>query len=120
MEAVLAHLSALPAMAGVSIERWGEHDQPTIPSVSWLVFSDRIEENTNPIRVQFDLFARSIDQALSIEAGIRSLHSDTPQTIGGVLMLAQLDDARGDADPAHGVVHRSFDFNFTPARERVG
>lgn len=120
MEAVLAHLAADPALDGVSLERWGEFDQPSIPSVSWLVFSDQIEELTNPIRAQFDIFANGIDQALAIEEAIRGLHGDTPQTIQGVLMLAQLDDARGDADPAPGVIHRSLDFNFTPARERAG
>lgn len=117
MEAVRAELAANPDLAGVPVKMHGEFSGLSVPLIAWLVFSDRREENTNPIRVQFDVYARGIDQALTIEAAVRALHGDTPQTIQGVRMWATLDDARGDAAPEPEVTHRSLDFIFEPARE---
>lgn len=116
IEAVIAWLTARAPLAGVPVRMHGEFTELRVPLVAWLIFSDRREENTNPIRVQFDIYAQGIDQALAIEAELRALHSDVPQTVGGVRMWATLDDARGDADPSPGVVHRSLDFIFEPAR----
>lgn len=117
MEAVIAELKADPDLASVPVLMHGEFTDLKVPSIAWLVYSDRREENTNPIRVQFDIYARGIDQALMIERSVRDLHGDTPKTIQGVLMWAMLDDARGDAAPEPQVTHRSLDFIFEPARE---
>lgn len=117
MEAVRAELEADPDLAGVPVLMHGEFTDLKVPSIAWLIYSDRREENTNPIRVQFDIYARGIDQALTIERSVRDLHGDTPKAIQGVLMWATLDDARGDAAPEPQVTHRSLDFIFEPARE---
>lgn len=117
MEAVIAELKADVGMAGVAVLMHGEFSGLQVPSLAWLVYGDRREENTNPIRVQFDIYARGLDQTLTIESAVRRLHGDTPRTIQGVRMWATLDDARGDAAPDPGVTHRSLDFIFEPARE---
>lgn len=123
MQAVIDTLLAdatLSAISGFRVFRHGEATAPQVPGIAWMVFSDLIEENTNPIRVQFDVFARGIDQALTIEGRLRAiLHRDLPQALGGVLMWTQLLDARGHADPEPGVIHRSLDFNLEPAREAL-
>lgn len=116
MSAVIAHLQSQAGMAGIPILMHGEFTELQVPSVAWLVFSDRKDENTGRVDVQFDIYARGIDQAIVIETAVRSLDRDTPQAVGGALMLATLDDARGDADPEPGVTHRSLDFTFEPTR----
>lgn len=121
LEAAIAALLAdatLSAIPGFSVRRRGEFTLQQVPSITWQAFSDEIAENTNPIEVQFDVFARGIDQALVLEGRLRAiLHRDTPQTLGGVLMRTQLADARDHEDPEPGVVHRSLDFELEPARE---
>lgn len=120
VEAVLAALRAdagLSAIPGLQIYRHGEHAKLRIPGIAWIVVSDVDDENTNPIRVQLDIFARGIDQALAIEGRLRALlQRDVPHTVSGMLMWTQLLESRDRADPEPGVIHRSLDFNLEPAR----
>jgi hypothetical protein len=115
LDALAARLAADVALPVVSIIRSDEYALRRVPSVAWTVFSDRLSENTNPFRVQFDVHG-TFDQVLRVEEHIRAMHGDTPQTIEGVLMLAQYDDARDHADAEPGVSHRSVDFEIEPAR----
>lgn len=108
------------ALEGPAIFRNGEHNEYRVPGLYWLVVSDIIEENTNPFRVQWDIYARDFDQALAIERRMRLLlHRDVPQTIGEIKMWTQLEDAQDIPYPTNEAVHRSMDWRFEPAREAV-
>lgn len=92
----------------------------TIPSVEYLLVSDREEEWLNPIGVQVDFWARGLRKAAQIERRIRLLtHSDVAQYLDGERIWMQFLDARTVEYPAEaGVVHRILDFMFTPVREK--
>ena len=121
MQAVIDALqgdATLAAISGFRVIRHGEFTEPHVPSVAWMVFSDLKAENTKEIRAQLDVFARGIDQALTIEGRVRALlDRDVPQTLEGVLMWTSVEDARDHADPEAGVIHRSMDLTLEPARE---
>lgn len=119
LDALLTDLAAdatLSGIAGFEILRHGEFVEPPLTAIAWAVFSDVPRENTQEVRVQIDVFARGLDEALAIEGRLRARHGDTPQTIQGVLMLLQLEDARDHEDPEPGRVHRSLDFHLEPTR----
>jgi hypothetical protein len=122
MEAVLAHLTAdaglTAALAGGAIRRHGTFIEPAVPSLAWITYGNVLDENTEVVPTQWDIFAQEIDQAIAIERRLRALlHRDTPQVIGGIPMWTQFVDARDHADPEPGRIHRSLDFRFEPARE---
>jgi hypothetical protein len=119
LNALLADLAAdatLSAIAGFEILRHGEFVEPPLSGIAWTVFSDISRENTQEVRVQLDVFARGLDEALTVEGRLRARHGDTPQTIQGLRMLVQLEDARDHNDPEPGRVHRSLDFHLEPTR----
>lgn len=117
-----ADMVLLGALGGYHIYRHGEHNEYLNPAVYWMVFSDLTQENTNPIQGQLDIYAPDLDTAVLIEGALRSIHHDTPREVSGLLMLAQITDAR---DHAEGIraesgivgVHRSLDFRIEVARE---
>lgn len=122
MGAVVPHMAddsiLRTTLGGAHVYRTGEFAAPRVPGIGWFLVSDTLEENTNEILVQIDLFATSMEQMIVMEGRVRALlHHDTVTTIQGVRMWAQLEGARDNADPEPGFVHRSMDFRFTPARE---
>lgn len=105
------------ALGGSHIYRAGAKRAPQIPSVEWLVVMAGTTELTEPVTVQFDVWARGYSQALTIEARVRAvLHSDTPTTYGGLTLWSRYTDSRDHQDPEPGVAHRSLDFVLEPAR----
>lgn len=120
IKAVITALEADPVLGsieGLSIYRHGEFTAPKVPGIAWIIVSDLKAENTNPIRVQLDVFARGLEQARAIEERLRAiLDRDVPQTLQGVLMRTDLLDAQDQLDPEPGVTHRSLDFLFEPTR----
>lgn len=106
-------------LGGAHVYRAGARRQPQIPSVEWFGITTRLEENTEPITVQFDIWARGYAAAVAIEGRLRALlHSDTPVDWAGLKLWSQYQDGRDHEDPEPGVVHRSVDYELKPARER--
>jgi hypothetical protein len=127
MQAVIDFWESDPVLIGAlggeaHIYRHGEHNEYLNPAVYWMIFSDLTEENTNPIQGQADIYAPSLETAVTIEARLRELHYDNPREVSGLWMLAQITDAR---DHSEGIrsdrgiigVHRSIDFRLEVARE---
>ena len=86
------------------------------PSVTYFVVTGSLDENTEAIEVQWDIWTRAIgaqsaySAALSIEARIRAVfHRTTVTTIGGIKLWTEVSDHRDHEDPESGVVHRSLD-----------
>ena len=93
-----------------------------VPSVEYLMISDRPTEIFSEIQVQVDIFARGIRLAGLIEKRIKLLtHHDVGQDLGGERMWLQHTDSRQVDFPSDpGVIHRIVDFQFTPVRTYNG
>lgn len=125
--ALMALVGTHPLTGAPNIFRAGANREPQIPSVEWRRVSDTLAENTEPMLFQFDVWAKAgagrqaYSNAMAIEARLRAvLHRDGANlTLGGIPMLASLDDSRDHEDPEPGVVHTSLDFRFEPAKELV-
>jgi hypothetical protein len=114
--ALAADSALTTALGGAYIIRNGEHNEFRVPLILWTVIWNRIDENTEPFLMQFDVYAKNINQYIEIERRMRRLlHRDIPQTIGGIPMFTQFEDARDHAS-VEDVIHRSLDFRFEPAR----
>jgi hypothetical protein len=96
-----------------------------IPSVEWVIVSDRESELFNPVMVQVDIWARGVAAAAVIERRIRALtHRDVSRELvldeyEGLRLWTRYIDSRTHeyrADP--GVVHKSIDIQFEPVRAR--
>lgn len=88
-----------------------------IPSVEWLIVSDRLTETLNQVQVQFDYWANSAGQAAVIEERLRSLlHRDRYRTFGDLKMAILYDDSHTHEFAKPGVIHRSLRFRFDVVR----
>ena len=89
-----------------------------VPSVEYLMISDRPTEIFSEIQVQVDVFARGLRVAGLIEKRIRLVtHHDVGQDLAGERLWLQYQDSRTVDFPSDpGVVHRILDFQFTPVR----
>lgn len=125
--ALAADTALTTALGGANIFRAGANREPQIPSVEWRRLTDALDENTEPMLFQFDVWAKAggganaYANAMAIENRIRAVlnFNGRPVTIGGTLMRAGLDDARDHEDPEPGVVHNSLDIRFEPAKDEV-
>ena len=122
VQAVTARLRAdtalVTTLGGPHIFKASATRPAQIPCVEWTILSDVYRENTEPMLVQFDVWSRGYAQSVAIEARLRTLlHRELPENFGGLLMWAQYSDSRDHAPPEPGVMHRSTDFFFEPARE---
>ncbi len=121
--AILEHLEADDPLIALledepRIYRMGENELPLVPSLEYMVVTDRRLENTARVRIQFDWFAHGFENARAIAARLMELlHHETTATIGGIPMMATYDDSRDLFDPRPGTVHLSADFLFEPAKE---
>ena len=128
VQAAVALLLADPALTSalgtdadgiVPIYPAGASRPVLIPSVEYFIVLDRYEESLNPILVQWDYWARGMQQATTIERRLRSvLHSETRRQFAGVDCATLYDDSRDHRHPEPGVIHRSVDIRFEPVRER--
>ena len=124
VQAVMARLrgdtALVTALGGPRIYRSGANRQPQIPSLEWTIISDVYREGTERVLMQFDSWTRGYAQAVAVEGRVRTLlHRELPEDFGGLLMWAQYSDSRDHEDPEPGVIHRSADFTFEPAREAI-
>lgn len=113
----------ITALGGEHIYRAGANREPQIPSVEWRRITNGIAENTEPMLFQFDVWARGYAAAMAIEARLRAVllprQGSGAITLGGLPMLAELDDSRDHEDPEPGVVHTSLDIRYEPAKQVV-
>jgi hypothetical protein len=121
--AIVATLEAdtalVGALGGAHVYRTQDTREVRIPSVSWMIVSDGLGENTAPVDVQLDIWAQGVGQALTVEGRVRKLlHSDLPQEVDGKPMWTILRESRDIADPEPNVIHRALRFEFQPIRER--
>lgn len=122
LEAWTDRLAADPALlqllGGVHIYPAAAGRAVRVPSLEYLLLTDREDELFNPIGVQVDLFARGTKAAAQLERRVRVLtHHDVAQELAGERMWLQYLDGRSvsyEAEP--GVVHRVLDFEFKPVR----
>lgn len=111
--AVLAALGGEPHLYPSDDTRAGR-----VPSVGWTLVSDTEAENTERLLVQWDVFARSLEEAIAIERALRRVVSaEGISTVGDVRMWMQFGGGRRHPTPERGTVHRSFDVLCQPARE---
>jgi hypothetical protein len=96
-----------------------------VPSVEWVIVSDRETELFNPVMVQVDFWVRGVAAAAVIERRMRALtHRDVSRELAldeyeGLRLWTRYIDSRTHeyrADP--GVVHKSIDIQFEPVRAR--
>lgn len=81
------------------------------------VIGDVTEEVMNPISVQVDYWAASMEDAVTIEGRIRAVSlAYYRRSVGGLSMWVTVEDARDMGDPQPGVIHRSLDLRCVPAR----
>lgn len=112
-----ADAGLVAALGGAHVYRQASQREARIPSVELLIVSDTPRENTGRVLVQVDTWSTSPDASGVIEGRIFALlHSDLPQTLGGLKMFTTYQDSRDHEDPEPGVVHWSMDFMFEPHR----
>ena len=121
LDAITARVKAdaqlCTALGGPRIRETAD-GKPEFPSVTHMIVSGPLRENTERIVMQWDLWARAEETARTIERRLRALlHSDLPEMVGAVPMWLQLIDRRDHEDPEPGTVHRSLDFAFEFAKE---
>lgn len=121
LDAIIARVKTDPellrALGGARIRETAD-GKPEFPSVTHLVVSGPLRENTERMVMQWDLWARAEETARTIERRLRALlHRDLPELVGDVPMWLQLVDRRDHDDPEPGTVHRSLDFAFEFAKE---
>lgn len=116
---LLADDALTSALGGERIYRDGEHKRPEVPAVYWSVIDSNLEETSEPVLTQWDIFAPDIDSALAIEERLRRvLHWVGWKTVGGVSLASSYEDSRDHPEPDFDVIHRSLDFRHTPVRNR--
>lgn len=121
VEAWTARLLADPALlqllGGRHLYAMGSTRAIRIPSVQYLVVTDREEETFAPVRVQVDCWARTLSLEAQIERRIRALtHRNVFQMLEGERVLMRYMDGRTMPSPRAGVVHRSLDFELEAVR----
>lgn len=120
--AILARLETdselIGILGGPHIYRSGSRRNARVPSVAYTNIATVPTERYESMLVQFDVFARSYAEAVSIEARLRAqLARDLPEKVGDVWMFLEWVAARDHPDPDEGTVHRSIDFRFQPVRD---
>ncbi len=87
------------------------------PGIFYTVVSDSVEENTEPVRVFWDIVGGGATLVGKMELRLYQLmHSDMPVEISGLRMWSQYQDAHdGDTDD-QGVVRRIVEYLYRPAR----
>lgn len=117
--AMKADAALVTALGGEYVYHGAARKTLQVPSVEWLIVSDVRTENTERIRIQLDIWSTGYGRAVAIEERLRALFArDLPQTIGGLLMWTQLENAMDLPDTEY--THRMLDFVFEPTRERYG
>lgn len=98
----------------------GQASRPVrIPSLEWVLIDDILTEVFNPMEVQFDYWAKNIEQAQVIEGRLRTLlHRDTRRVLAGINMSTLYLDSFTHEYPQPGITHRSLRFRFEPVRVR--
>lgn len=119
--ALEADAALIAALGGEFIFRAGANREPQIPSVEWDLVANTEEENLEPLLFQFDIWARGYAQFVTIAQRVRTVLRPDPgkgsTTLGGIPMLIEFVDGRSHPDPEPGVVHRSLDIRFQPAKQ---
>ena len=106
-------------LGGPHVYRAGEFRELRVPSIAYTIIVASLEETTEPVRTQWDVFARNIDQLLTIERRLRRLlHWVGWKSVGGVMLSSTYEDSRDHPSPDAPVLHRSLDFVHTPVRNR--
>lgn len=92
-----------------------------VPSIEYTAVADTLEENTEPVLLQLDLYARGTEAVATIERRVRIvLHRDLPYMLGALAVWGRLQGARSLDFPSDGEVrYRSLDFEFETAREEA-
>lgn len=92
-----------------------------VPGVYWKVISTVRDENTDVVLVQWNIWAKGVEQGQAIEERLLGLmDSEQIQTIDGVKFWNKYVDGRDmdiDEGDDPGVYHRSLDFRYTVERE---
>lgn len=110
--------SALEAVVDGAIYMAGERGFE-VPSVEWTLVDVTPAELFEPFTVQFDGFARTMDDVLTIQDRLYAvLHSEVWRTLGGVKMRTQFSAVRQIEGAEDGVLGLSIDFEFEPFKER--
>lgn len=117
VDRVKADAQLRTALGGPRIRETAD-GKPEFPSVTYMIVSGPLRENTERMVMQWEFWARAETTARTIERRLRALlHRDLPELVGDMPMWLQLVDRRDHNDPEPGTVHRSLDFAFEFAKE---
>jgi hypothetical protein len=122
--ALLADTALVTALGGNYVFRSGARRAAQIPSVEWEFVAGQESENLESLTFQFTIWARGYDQYATIAARVAAvLRPDKgkgSKTLGGIPMLISVPTWNpGTPDPEPGVLQRSLDITFAPAKESV-
>lgn len=124
VEAVVAALRASSGLTaalgtGTRIVRAGANREKVVPSIEWFRVTNPLEENTERVHIQFDIWTNSTKKAAQIETHMRAaLLGHGAHAVGGLLMLTPEEevDSRDLPDPEPELVHNVLDIVFVAAR----
>lgn len=89
-----------------------------VPSIEVHVISDVEQEVFNPLLTQFDLFAHTTGDLITLERRVRHhLHHDVPVVIGGIGMWAQVEARRIIPGTGGEILGVALDIRLTAIRE---
>lgn len=121
VEAWIAHLkkdTQLTALlGGAHIYRAKSRASIRTPGIYYSVVSNRVDENTAPVVIQWDIWTEGAKQAADIELRLFQLmHSDLPIEVEDLRMWSQLNDAFDSDMDDEGIVRRIVEYQYRPAR----
>jgi|SRR5690625_212502 len=114
-----ADAELVAALGGPRIYRRREIRQVEVPSVAYTIVTAGLEEVMEPVLTQWDIFAGSMNELVTIERRLRRLyHWAGWREVGGVRMSSLYEASRDHPPPGPGRWHRSIDFRHQPVRAR--
>lgn len=88
-----------------------------VPAITYAVVYEGVTENNGVTVVQFDVWAKSVQDLADIQLRVyQLLHSDLPVQLGGIKMWSQFENAFEFQEEDQGLYHKGAVYRFTSAR----